>query len=397
MYALRNVSDATSVTGRYLSALGFRGWLKLGAIVLLLGALGGMFQWVSAPFDAATQADPGLAQEIGEIWVGLLIGGVLLGIYLGVRYIGALCEFIFVESLRSEALSVRSYARANLRLGFWLLLFRIGLVLAVGVLAAALGAGVLAVGGVTDLNGLLSGTVDWSGVTTEQFVAMAIIGVVLAIGWKTLDTLTTGFVVPIMLLKQCGPLTAWMRFGSSMASNWAGILVFLTVAWTAGIVVWGFFLFVGFFVGFIGLFLFAFLAIALEAIHSSLAVGAFLLLIPAYVGYQYLVSLLEAPVWSYVRLYGLLLLGDTDADLDLIPDQRAAVRTAGEAVTGPTTEQSAVNEPSPEDGSFPSHSSESATQRGTAEVGWGRSHDRESTTDWEWGTGNNSDETDRER
>jgi hypothetical protein len=37
-------------------------------------------------------------------------------------------------------------------------------------------------------------------------------------------------------------------------------------------------------------------------------------------------ALVGMPVQAYLRYYAMLVLGDVDPDLDLIPDQRAAVR-----------------------------------------------------------------------
>jgi hypothetical protein len=37
-------------------------------------------------------------------------------------------------------------------------------------------------------------------------------------------------------------------------------------------------------------------------------------------------ALVQVPVVTYFRYYALLVLGDTDADLDLIPERRRAVR-----------------------------------------------------------------------
>jgi hypothetical protein len=41
--------------------------------------------------------------------------------------------------------------------------------------------------------------------------------------------------------------------------------------------------------------------------------------------------LVQVPVVAYLRYYALFVLGDADASLDLIPDQRAAVRRRDEA------------------------------------------------------------------
>jgi hypothetical protein len=36
----------------------------------------------------------------------------------------------------------------------------------------------------------------------------------------------------------------------------------------------------------------------------------------------------QVPVHTYLRYYALLVLGDVEPDLDLVPDQRAAIRAS---------------------------------------------------------------------
>ncbi|WP_436347558.1 DUF7544 domain-containing protein [Natronorubrum sp. FCH18a] len=329
MYAIGTLRDASSITKRYLGALGYVGWLKLALVVLFLGGLSISTQFFNVPMDA-------VAEEVDDSdvrWVVALVLLVVLAVYGGFRYLAALLEFVFVESLRSEAIHLRRYGRANLGRALWLLAFRvvlwIGLIAAIAIPVAAVFVG----GDVSDVANL----------SDEQLALVVLSSIGIAVGWWGVYTLTTAFVVPIMLREACGPIAAWRRFAPVLVSNWSGILAYLLIAWLIGFAFWMLFAMIGFFLTFIGIIAFVLVALLFEAIHPSLVWVAFVLLLLAYLGYQYVVAVIEAPVRSYVRYHALLILGDTDDALDLIPEQRTAVRSDGGTAT--TADRSAGREP----------------------------------------------------
>ncbi|WP_049922979.1 DUF7544 domain-containing protein [Halopiger djelfimassiliensis] len=311
MYAADNLTDALSVTKRYLGSLGVSGWLKLAFVVLFIGGLGITNQLFSAEPQQVTDA----LDAVPEIWLALLVAAAV-GMYAGIRYFAALLEFIFVESLRSEAMHLRRYARANLRQALWLLLFRAGLWLGLFVAIAIPVVGVFYGGDVATTDELSVGHVALIG--GSAFVSF--------VGLWIVSTLTTAFAVPVMVLEDRGPIGAWRRVAAAMRSNWSGFLGYLLVAWLIGLCLWVAFAIVGFFVTLFGLVLFVLLLVLLSAVDPDLAYVAYGIGVLGYLVYQYVVAIFKAPARSYVRYYALLLLGDTDPSLDVIPDQRAAVR-----------------------------------------------------------------------
>ncbi|MXV63297.1 hypothetical protein GS429_14725 [Natronorubrum sp. JWXQ-INN-674] len=319
MYAIDTLTDSLAVTKRYLGSLGVGGWLKVALIVFFIGGIGLPTYFFNIPFEAIGP----LLDDPDALLVVLLIGAAGLAVYGVFRYLAAVLEFIFVESLRSEAIHLRRYARANLGRALWLLLFRavlwIGLIVAIGLLVAA----AFVLGDVTDPAELSS----------EAAAALVLSGLGVFVGWLAVYTLTTAFVVPIMLHQDRGPIGAWRRFAPVLVSNWSGLLAYLLVAWSLGFAFWMMFAIVSFVVSIFGLILFVLVTVLLGQIHSSLAVVSIGLFLLAYLAYQYVIAVFETPLRSYVRYYALLLLGDTDEALDLIPDQRAAVRSDGGSTT----------------------------------------------------------------
>ena len=74
--------------------------MKLGVIILFLGGFGIAGQAVNVPFGPESI-------DADALWIGLLIAGSGLAIYIAFRYLAAVLEFVFVESLRSESIHFR--------------------------------------------------------------------------------------------------------------------------------------------------------------------------------------------------------------------------------------------------------------------------------------------------
>ncbi|MEY7850704.1 hypothetical protein AB7C87_16060 [Natrarchaeobius sp. A-rgal3] len=320
MYAGDNLSDAFDVTKRYLSSLSATGWLKIALVVLLISGI----EAGTRLFDInPTMAMFSVDDPMG-IPIEYLIGVGAIVAYVVFRYLSALFEFVFLESLRSEAIHVRRYARANLRHGLWLVLFRAALwtalILAIAtpiLLAAVFGD----VGNIDDL-------------ALPLILSALFVGFFGYVVLWTIYTLTTAFVVPVMALEDCGPISAWRTIASTIRSNLGETVAFLAVAWVIGFCLWMVFGIVTFFVTMIGSLVFVFPSMMLVDGDRSLAILVGVAGFLAYLIYLYIRSFVETPVRAYVRYYALLILGDTDGSLDLIPEQRSAVRSGGSATAG---------------------------------------------------------------
>ena len=324
MSATDALTDSGGLTKRYLSALWLRGLLKLGVVVLFLGGSLTVLRFTGTPVDPETISQP------TDLWAyaWLFVGGI--GVYAGLRYLAATLEFVFVTSLRTRRLTLRGYLREHLGAGLWLLLFRAAIV--AGGLAVVATAAALVVG--TDLTA-------FEAATTQQGLAVAAIALLAGFGWLTVDTLTTGFVVPIMQHTRCGPLCGWRQFLTTMSSNWTAVVAFLLIAWILGFALWMVIFGVGFVTTLLGILAFVLVASGLTALHSALEPAVFVLFLLGVVGYQYTLAVLEAPVRSYARYYALVVLGETAPELDLIAEYRTAIaETADTKVTDETSEQS---------------------------------------------------------
>lgn len=304
MATTERLQVAGGTTKRYFAGLGVGGWLKLGVVILLfsIGAGSGMnVLGVLTPEPGSGTID---WQQLAEPAAIVLVVAGLLG------YIAAVADFVFVASLRSGRLSVRSYARANLRRAGWLLAFRA----AIAFSAIAVVAGVVAA--TVGLTPPPTGTELGNGESLLIGLTVAIA----VIGWLLVSTLTNAFVVPIMQYEHRGPLSAWRRFIGALAGRWIAVFGFVGIAFLISAVVT------------VGLFALSFV---LWLVGGLLVVGGGVLVVesvPAleplvtvvivtgYLGYRYLLALLRAPVRSYLRYYALLLLGEAEPTLAMIND-----------------------------------------------------------------------------
>lgn len=301
-----DLSAAGVLTKRYLSALGIRGWLKLGVVLLFMTGLGVTNQVTSIPLNPEALENP------SELWAigGLAAGGFL--IFAAFRYLAAVLEFVFVESLRSEALAIRRYARDYLKTGLWLVLFR-GLVwlVFVGIIAVPVGATIV-FGNVTDPSGL----------QPVQIIAIVATALVAFVGASVTNTLTNAFVVPVMLSENRGPFSGWRRFVDAMGGHWIHVLVFVLIAWLIGFVLWIVLSLLGLVIGSIGAAVIIIGGGALADLYPAFEPVVGVALVIGFIGYAYAMETLTAPVKCYLRYYALVILGDAESTLDLVGDRR---------------------------------------------------------------------------
>lgn len=258
-----------------------------------------------------------------RVWLLIagIVGAILL-IALVFTLIGSIMEFVFVESLRSEKVTIRRYWSRRWRQGLRLFGFR--LVIGFFVLGT-----VLLVGAIAYL--------FLESVTPGAVAAIVLLLIpmffVLAIVVGLVSGFTTNFVVPIMIKTDCGVLAGWRRLWPTITANpWqylayaissfflsiiGGILIAIVTGMLALVLLIPF-----------GL-LFALGVGLLVFVAEPIGIGV-LVLVGLLFGLSILVvaALVQVPVLAYLRYYALLVLGDIEPDLDLIPDQRADVRDA---------------------------------------------------------------------
>lgn len=341
MDAIDDLSDAIETTRSFFTPIRPGMLIKLAIVVFFVSSLG--FGGATFPTgDVATFADDptfedGFSEAFGdefaqefeeefgeelpleEIVLALLvIGLVLLFLWLLYAVIAAVMEFVFIESLRTTEVHVRRYFAANVGNGLRLFLFRLGLVVVAGVLATAPAAYVvLGDGAIADLS---AGAVG----------IYVLYGLGLGLVYSIVNRFTDEFVAPIMLLEDRGVLSAWGRFWTTLRANWAEYAVYLVLVWILFIAI----AIAAWFVVTLGtLALLIPFAIVIFALLLAGDVGIVLAVFVALLALAVIllfVSLVWTPVVTYFQYYALLVLGDTNDDLDLIPDQRAAARAGDE-------------------------------------------------------------------
>ena len=344
--ALESVEDAFDATKRLLWPFARGTWFRLAAVMLFVGGVGGFgptsflnfipFPGGGAgeppgqrPEPQASGPDPGaLTPELTPELVVFLVLFVLFAVAVFVLWsvAGAVMEFVFVESLGAEAVKLREFFTGNVRPGVRLFLFRTGLsVLVFGALVAALFAVGLLVGG-------------WPVAQWDDGAALALLFVGIPLFFVTTFVLglviglTNTFVVPTMLAEDRGVLSGWRRFLGVLADEPVEILVYLVVSFVLGIAI-------GFATGALSIALL--IVVGVPALLVSLPVlltvgatplgGTVLLVVWLAAGVLFFVGslIIAVPFRTFRRYYPLLVLGDVDTDLDVVPTTRAAVRADG--------------------------------------------------------------------
>ncbi|WP_323171343.1 hypothetical protein [Natrialba sp. PRR66] len=328
MDAVDDLGDAIETTRALLLPVRVWLWLKLSVVVLFVGGS------LGSPGNLAT-SDPQMVGDepmpqdgLGEIPDDVLAAAVVLAVVAILLWalfalLGAIMEFVFIETLRSTEIHVRRYSRANLGRGIRLFAFR-----------ALVSLGLLAIVAVP-VGYFLTSTA-----TTDEFIGelalIALVAIPLYIVYAIVMRFTSEFVAPIMLLEDRSVLGGWRRFWATLRGNVGEYVVYLLLVWVLQLVTSiavGFVILFGAVVLAIPFVIVGVLAYALGGggVYLAGAIGVVGLL--ALIA---LVALVQMPVRTYFQYYALLLLGDTDSELDLVPEQRGAARAnhtgAGETV-----------------------------------------------------------------
>ncbi|GGL27709.1 hypothetical protein GCM10009037_09100 [Halarchaeum grantii] len=321
LHAVDDVTDALSTTTAFLRKLTPVEWLKLALVAVLTGGVSSGFSGSGNvnTGDVGTVPDAGLPHgSLGDVlatvplWAWALLGVALL---LGVAFavIGAALEFTFVDALVTGDVELRATLADHWGQGLRLFAFRFLLgTLVLGVFALAIAPVLL---------GLPVGAL---------FLLLLPVGVILALCVAVVLGFTRAFVVPIMYREGVGVLAGWRHFWGVLRAHPKEYGVFfvanLVLTLVGGVAV-AIVLFIALVPVVLVLGLVFGLPFVLAGAGGALAwtwLGAGLLL--GLLTTLLLGGLVSAPVQAYLRYYALLLLGDTETSLDLIPERRAAAR-----------------------------------------------------------------------
>jgi hypothetical protein len=324
LHAVENVEEAFGVTREFLTPITVRRWLKLALVVFFVGSgvsfPTAQFNTSTPPGDVSTGDLPfSVPVDVVTLVVALVAAGLLLGGLFAL--IGAIMEFVLIESLRTGEVSLRRYWRQRWRQGLRLFGFRI----AIGLPMIVLFVGWLALLVVPILTG--------RDPTIPATAFLVGIPVVLLIGvlYALVSGLTTVFVVPLMIQADSGVLAAWRRLWGSIKIAWKQYLAYVVIAFlltvATGIIA-------SIVVGIVAVVLLIpiliIAAIAHVTVSLSSTVGFVVLVALALLfGLSMLVvgTLAQVPVVTYLRYYALLVLGDIEGSFDVLSDHQ---RSRGE-------------------------------------------------------------------
>jgi hypothetical protein len=325
--AVESLDDARAATESLLLSLSWRTWVRLVVVTFFVGGIGGggsagqaaqgVFSSPRPPgatlgLDRVDPSSvPSLASvpNVAEQATAVLLAGVALVVVLVIGYAiaGAVMEFVLVESLRTRRAELRRLFRRFLVPGLRLFAFR---TLVVSVLVA--------VAAVPLLFAVSPRPVPGGGVVLLPL--LFVVGLVWLAGLLVLR-LTTDFVVPTMIGEGRTVLSAWRRVLPLCRAAWREVVLYLVlrlVLGAAAAVV------VGLAVG-LGALVVA-IPFAVVGGVVALTAGAqgvsLVVLVVLGVGFALLVALVsvvvQVPVVTYFRYYGLVLLGRFDPRLDLV-------------------------------------------------------------------------------
>jgi len=341
LYALDAIDDAATATRELLWPFDLGRWLRLVVVVFFLGGAAGNsglapFQFSgSAPSGFESAPTPSGSPEMAlpggtELAVIGAIVGVIALLVLGFLLVGSVMEFVFVESLSTDEIHVRRYFRRHAGKGLRLFAFRF--VLGLGTLAVLGGATLVLFGDV--FAGLLSGEFVAPSASRLVVGALVLVPLGLAVGIVVAlaNGFTTEFVVPIMIREDRGVLAGWRRFWTTLVGQWKQYGTYVLVAFglhivteIAGSIVIG--------IAAVALAI-PFLIVAVPVVFGivgggTITAGAIVLLAALLALYLLVLfvaaAVIYVPIKVFHRQFALLVLGDTNADFDVLGDRRPSL------------------------------------------------------------------------
>jgi hypothetical protein len=332
LYALDALDDALDATRAFLGPADRTTWAKLALVALFVGGSGSGALSTSfgggggGPPPSGPPGPPGFDPG-PRAWLAiaaLVVAALVLGLLFVL--VGAIMEFVFVESLRNERVTIRRYWGRRWRQGVRLFVFRVLL-------------GLFVIAGVT----LVAAPFLFPALGVGSFggglpiaAALAIVPVVLLLFVlvAVVDSFTIVFVVPVMVLRGGGVLAGWRRLWPTIVEEWKQYLAYAVAAFLlsllAGVAV-GIATLLGVVVLLVPFGILFGVGFAVFALLSQPVGIGLLVVVGVAFGFSVVAvaAVVQVPVKTYLRYYALLVLGDVDADLDLIPERRAAIRTEG--------------------------------------------------------------------
>ena len=346
LYALDDLDDALETTRAFLLPFDRGRWARLLLIVFFLGGIGGTNPFQFSGFgggDTGAGPGPGVGPTGGagpgtggfeaagardalttlggpELAIVVAIAGILLAVTLGFALVGSVMEFVFVESLRRDAVTIRRYWRAHWPQGLRLFGFRLVL--------GALTLGIVGGGLFVALSPLVFGSGPFSVGRVLVVVPVVVVASLLS---GLVGGFTTAFVVPVMIAEERGVLTAWRRFWPTVTGQWKQYLAYAVARFVlqiAGSILVSILVVVGVITIAIPTGIVGAAGVAMvSAVGPAGWVVVGLAVVVFVIAVVLLALVVSVPVQTYLRYYALCILGDTNEAFDLIAERR---RAAGE-------------------------------------------------------------------
>lgn len=296
-------------TGNASVSVNTGGSVSAGGPEFVLSDLPGGF-----PFDGVPPLDPSALP--GQRTLLLAVAGLAaVGLLLAAAFalVASTMEFVLVSGLADREIRIRGPFVRQFRKGVRLFGFKVGVV-ALAVLVVGGPLALVALGGVALGPELLLAAVP-----------VVLLGVAVALCVAFVLRFTADFVVPTMLVEDCGVLAGWRRFVSALRPEWEEFALYLLVRFALGIVAGA--LFAGGVLFLAVLLALPFVLAAGAVVAASALAGGVTPLSAALlvvVGLCYAAAVavasavLLAPVVTFFRYYALYVLGGVDPDLDLV-------------------------------------------------------------------------------
>jgi hypothetical protein len=325
-FAISEIDGAINRTKDLLWPFNLDIWLRLAVISFFVGGTGGGggsgFQSTGNDLPSNIGSVPiyfGDAAISNIMLLILLAVGIIFTLIVLYVVIGSIMQFVFVDCLSSNRVSLsRTFSMRGWK-GIRLLLFQLALIIVFILVMVAFALLFLAP--------LLLGINSFDFLGIISLIILVPVIIIIAIIFGVAQMLTIDFVVPAMIHDDCGVIDGWKTVFAFLKGRSSQVIVYILMKFLLGIAT----VIVMAVLVVIAIFLLAIPFAVLAAIIAFLITGfnaiLLVLLIPFIVIAIPLILLLSVPFITFHRYYSLLVLGRFSPDyllLSKLPEKGAA-------------------------------------------------------------------------
>lgn len=314
--AIENISKSFKATEEFLTPIKITKWLKLAFIAIFIGSISININFLPPDiFNSTNLHQINISEIISFITdpIILFLFSAMIIMLLFFTVLSSIMEFTLIESIKNQKVKIKQYTSQNISKGIQLSIIRIALSLLSLLLIISTAT-------------LIISSILTNNITLIHNIILVPLLLITLIIISVLNDFNTKFIVPIMIKKDLNIANAWKKLTRTVKSNHKEYLIYIFINFFLSIltsIISSLAFIITMLILLIPLGILA--MISFFIISQNTILGIIFFSITAIISFITLISIslvIKIPIIVYLRYFAILVLGDIETKLDIIPDQR---------------------------------------------------------------------------